>query len=63
MDHAVEAGPQRVRDHLRRTLPGGRDLLMETAGSTVSEIDPLSDGESSVSSAGRPVYGTSEAEP
>ena len=41
MDDAVEAGTQRVRHHLRRPLPGGRDLLMETAGNTVSEIDPV----------------------
>src|SRR6202012_1031690 len=40
MDHAVEARSQRVRDHLRRPIPGRRGLLMETAGNTVSEIDP-----------------------
>jgi hypothetical protein len=40
MDHAVEAGAQRVRDHLRRPIPGRRYLLMETAGNTVSQIDP-----------------------
>ena len=40
MDDAVEASAERVRDHLRRPIPGSRDLLMETAGNTVSEIDP-----------------------
>src|SRR6202012_1009339 len=40
MDHTVEASAQRVRDHLRRPIPGRRRLLMETAGNTVSEIDP-----------------------
>ena len=33
---------QRLRDHLRRPIPGRRRLLMETAENTVSEIDPLS---------------------
>ena len=41
MDDAVEAGPQRVRDHLRRPIPGRRNLLIETAGNTDSETDPL----------------------
>jgi hypothetical protein len=36
----VEASAQRVRDHLRRPIPGRRNLLMNTAGNTVSEIDP-----------------------
>jgi hypothetical protein len=36
MDDAVETSAQRVRDHLRRPIPGSRDLLMETAGNTVS---------------------------
>ena len=40
MDHAVEAGAQRVRDHLRRPLAGSRNLLMETPGNTVSETVP-----------------------
>jgi hypothetical protein len=40
MEDAVEASAQRVRDHLQRPLPGGRNLLMETAGNTVREIDP-----------------------
>ena len=38
MDDAVEAGAQRVRDHLRRPIPGSRDLLMNTAGNTVNEL-------------------------
>ena len=36
MDDALETRAQRVRDHLRRPLPGRRDLLTETAGNTVS---------------------------
>ena len=40
MDDEVEASAQRVRDHLRRPLAGSRDLLMKTAGNTVSEIVP-----------------------
>ena len=40
MDGEVEAGAQRVRDHLRRPLAGSRDLLMKTAGNTVTEIVP-----------------------
>ncbi len=34
MDNAVEASAQRVRDHIRRPIPGSRNLLMETAGNT-----------------------------
>ena len=41
MDHEVEAGAQRVRDHLRRPLAGSRNLLIETAGNTVSETVPI----------------------
>ena len=41
MDDAVETRDQRVLDHLRRPLPGSRDLLMGTAGNTVRAIDAL----------------------
>ena len=40
MDDALEASPQRVLDHLRRPLPGRRDLLTNNAGNTVSETVP-----------------------
>jgi hypothetical protein len=40
MDDAVEASAERVRDHLRRPLAGNRNLLMRTAGNTVSETVP-----------------------
>ena len=42
--HEVEACAQRVRvrDHLRRPLAGSRNLLMKTAGNTVSETVPMS---------------------
>jgi hypothetical protein len=43
MDHAVEASAQRVRDHLRRPIPGRRNLLIETARNTVNAIDPSRD--------------------
>jgi hypothetical protein len=35
MGHAVEADPERFRHHLRRPVPGRRDLLTMTAGNTV----------------------------
>ena len=41
MDDEVEACAQRVRHHLRRPLAGSRNLLMNTAGNTVSETVPL----------------------
>jgi hypothetical protein len=40
MDDAVEASSQRVRSHLRRPLTGSRNLLMQTAGNTVTETHP-----------------------
>ncbi len=40
MDHTVEASAQRVRYHLRRPLAGSRNLLMKTAGNTVTETAP-----------------------
>jgi hypothetical protein len=41
MGDALEAGVERVLDHLRRPVPGRGDLLTDDAGNTVSEIDPL----------------------
>jgi putative transposase len=41
IDDAVEASAQRVRDHLQQPIPERRNLLMETAGNTASEIDPV----------------------
>jgi hypothetical protein len=40
MDDAVETCPECVRNHLRRPIPGSRNLLMKTAGNTVNEIVP-----------------------
>jgi hypothetical protein len=40
MGDALEAGTQRVLDHLRRPVPGRRDLLTNNAGNTVNEIVP-----------------------
>ena len=40
MGGALEAGTQRLLDHLRRPLPGRRDLLTNNAGNTVNEIVP-----------------------
>jgi|HubBroStandDraft_3_1064219.scaffolds.fasta_scaffold1461607_1 hypothetical protein len=44
MDRTVEAGPERIRCHLRRPVPGRRDLLTMNAGNTVREIDPARAG-------------------
>jgi hypothetical protein len=40
MDDAVETRAECVCDYLRRPISGSRDLLMETAENTVSEIVP-----------------------
>ncbi len=40
-EQAVEARSERIRDNLRRPVPGGRDLLTKTAGNTVGEIVPI----------------------
>src|ERR1700678_2545572 len=42
MGRAVEASPERIRCHLRRPVPGRRNLLTMTAGNTVRETDPCS---------------------
>ena len=44
MDNAVETCPKCVRNHLRRPIPGSRNLLMENAGNTVNDIVPLFHG-------------------
>ena len=44
MDHEAEDSAQRVRDHLRRLLASSRDLLMKTAGNTVTEVVDVHDG-------------------
>ena len=43
MDDAVETCPECVRNHLRRPIPGSRNLLMKTAGNTVNEIVPAAE--------------------
>jgi hypothetical protein len=40
VDDEVEARTERVRHHLRRPVPGRRDLLAEPPENTVYEIDP-----------------------
>ena len=40
MGDALETGPERLLDHLRRPVPGRRNLLTEDAGNTVSETVP-----------------------
>ena len=43
MGDALETRPERVLDHLRRPVPGRRNLLTEDAGNTVSETVPVQD--------------------
>ena len=43
MGDALEASPQRLLDHLRRPVPGRRDLLTNNAGNTVNETVPTDD--------------------
>jgi len=38
MDNALEASSQRIRNHLRRPIPGRVELLNENARNTVNEI-------------------------
>ena len=40
MDNEVEARSERVCDHVRRSLAGIGNLLMENRRNTVKEIDP-----------------------
>src|SRR5215213_5337871 len=53
MGTALEAGPQRLLDHLRRPLPGRRDLLTNNAGPTVSETVPAVPGDGAGGDFGR----------
>ena len=53
MGDALEAGAQRVLDHLRRPLPGRRDLLTNNARNTVHETDPASPGSGDVRTVNR----------
>ncbi|MBT2263462.1 hypothetical protein [Rhodococcus erythropolis] len=43
MDNEVEACSERVCDHVRRSLAGIGNLLMETGQNTLNEIDPFRD--------------------
>ncbi len=40
MDDEVETSAQRVRHHLRRPLAGSGNLMMNTAGNTLTVTDP-----------------------
>jgi hypothetical protein len=40
MGNAVEASSQRIRDHLRRPIPGREELLNENTRNTFNEIVP-----------------------